>query len=232
MTTTILVTGATKGLGRETARRLTSEGHAVFLGARDLDRGKEVAEQIGCEVVQLDVDDDGSVARALEVVQERAGQLDVLINNAGVSGPFKPVDEVTAKEMQEVFNTNVFGVVRMMNNFLPLIEQSDNPVVVNVSSGLGSIGLSQAPTCFEFTVSGIAYHASKAALNMVTVQYAKAHPNMRINAVDPGFTDTDMNNHHGTQTVEQGVEVIIRLALIGSSGPSGGFFHSRGPVPW
>ncbi|MFI6095759.1 SDR family NAD(P)-dependent oxidoreductase [Lentzea sp. NPDC051213] len=229
---TILVTGATRGLGRETARRLAAGGHDVYLGARDLDRGKEVAEEIGCDAVQLDVDDDGSVARALAAVGERAGRLDVLINNAGVSGPYKPVDEVTADEMQAVFNTNVFGVVRVMQNSLPLLELSDNPVVVNVSSGLGSIGLGLAPTSFEFTVPGLAYHSSKTALNMVTVQYAKTHPNMRINAVDPGFTATDMTHHQGTQTIEEGIEVILRLAQIGQSGPTGGFFHARGPVPW
>ena len=227
-----LVTGATKGLGRETARRLAAEGNTVFVGARDSSRGKEAAEELNCESVQLDVDDNDSVAAAAEQIRQRFGRIDILVNNAGIAGPLKRINEVSADDLQGAFNTNTFGVVRMMHAFIPLLESSENPVVVNVSSGLGSMTLCSAPTTFEFTVPGLAYHASKSALNMLTVQYSKAYPSFKINAVDPGFTATDINGNQGSQTVEQGVEVIVRMALIGPDGPTGGFFHARGSLPW
>ena len=231
--TTTLITGASKGLGRETARRLIAQGHTVYLGMRDARQGRELAEHLGGRPLLLDVLSEESVRAAAETVREQAGCLDVLVNNAGVAGAGKSIGEVTAVDMQSVFDTNVFGVVRVMHAFLPLLEKSDNvPVIVNVSSGLGSLALAGDPSRFEFSVPGLAYHSSKTALNMLTVQYAKAYPDARINAVDPGFTATDMNGHQGTQTVETGAEIIVCLAMIGPEGPTGRFFHSTGPVPW
>jgi NAD(P)-dependent dehydrogenase (short-subunit alcohol dehydrogenase family) len=232
--TTTLITGANKGLGYETARQLIAAGHTVYLGSRDPELGRLAAERLGGRSVQLDITDDASVAAARNTI-EAAGGLDVLVNNAAleergennvVIGPA----DVTADLMRKTFETNVFGTVRVLHAFLPLLERSVNPVVVNVSSGLGSLTLfAPAPAAIY---PGVAYPASKAALNMVTVQYAKAFPAIRINAVDPGFTKTDLNGNTGTQTVEEGAEVIVRMAQISTDGPTAGFFNAAGDVPW
>jgi NAD(P)-dependent dehydrogenase (short-subunit alcohol dehydrogenase family) len=230
--TTTLITGANKGLGRETARRLIAAGHAVYAGARDEHRGKEAAAQLGARPVLIDVTSDDSVQAAAELIRNEAGHLDVLVNNAGISGGLRPPGEVTAADMQAVYDTNVFGVVRVMHAFLPLLETSDDPVVVNVSSGMGSLAVTTDPGRFESTLVGLPYPSSKTALNMLTSQYAKAYPSMRINAVDPGYTATDLNGHRGTQTIEEGAEVMVRMAMIGADGPTGGFFDAAGPVRW
>ncbi len=230
--TTTLITGATKGLGLQTARRLIAAGHTVYLGARDSQRGKQVAADLGADMVLIDVTSDDSVEAAATLVREQAGQLDVLVNNAGISGGRKPPAEVTAADMRAVYDTNVFGVVRVMHAFLPLLEASGTPVVVNVSSGLGSLAVTNDPGRFESTLLGLAYPSSKAALNMLTSQYAKAYPAIKINAVDPGYTATDLNGHRGTQTVEEGAEIIVRMATIGAEGPTGGYFDASGTVPW
>jgi NAD(P)-dependent dehydrogenase (short-subunit alcohol dehydrogenase family) len=230
--TTTLITGATKGLGLQTARRLIAAGHTVYLGARDPQRGKQVAADLGADMVLIDVTSDDSVEAAAALVREQAGQLDVLVNNAGIGGGRKSPGEVTAADMQAVYDTNVFGVVRVMHAFLPLLEASGTPVVVNVSSGLGSLAVTNDPARFESTLLGLAYPSSKAALNMLTSQYAKAYPAIKINAVDPGYTATDLNGHRGTQTVEEGAEIIVRMATIGADGPTGGYFDVSGTVPW
>ena len=138
----------------------------------------------------------------------------------------------TAAMMRTLFETNVFGVVRVSHAFLPLLRQSAAPVIVNVSSGLGSLAQLTSPGTPAFGYPGVAYPASKAALNMVTVQYAKAFPEMRVNAADPGFTATDLNGRTGTQTVEEGAEIIVRLAGLGPDGPTGSYFSAAGPVAW
>jgi NAD(P)-dependent dehydrogenase (short-subunit alcohol dehydrogenase family) len=232
--TTTLITGANKGLGFETARQLIQAGHEVYLGSRDAERGRQAAEQLGGHAVHLDITDDASVKAAVKTI-EAGGGLDVLVNNAAIEerGDGNVVigaADVTADLMRKTFETNVFGTVRVLHAFLPLLERSATPVVVNVSSGLGSLTLF-APAPADI-YPGVAYPASKAAVNMVTVQYAKAFPNMRINAVDPGFTKTDLNGNTGIQTVEQGAEAIVRMAQVGSDGPTGGFFNAEGAVPW
>ena len=236
--TTTLITGANKGLGFEAARQLVAAGHTVYLGSRDADRGREAAALLGAgaRAVQLDVTDDASVQAAAKAI-EADGGLDVLINNAGIEGrgPGNAVigpAEVTADLMRETFETNVFGTVRVLHAFLPLLARSASPVVVNLSSGLASLAMlsdANGPTHFY---PGVAYPASKTAVNMVTVQYAKAFPNMRINAVEPGFTKTDLNGNTGTQTVEQGVEIIVRMAQVGPDGPTGTFVSAHGALPW
>lgn len=226
--TTTLITGANKGLGFEVARQLTGAGHDVWIGARDLTRGRRAADALGLRFVQLDVTDDASVADAVTTV----GGLDVLVNNAGISGGRISPSEATADHMRTVFETNVFGPVRVLHAFLPLLQRSPAPVVVNVSSGLGSFSRTSDPDGpwaeFNFPV----YSSSKAALNMLTLKYALAFPRMRINAVDPGYTATDFNAHRGTQTVEEGAQTIVRYALIAADGPTGGFFDAIGAAGW
>ncbi|HWD83765.1 MAG TPA: SDR family NAD(P)-dependent oxidoreductase [Kribbella sp.] len=233
---TILITGANKGIGYETARRLIADGHTVYVGARDPERGRAAADALEARFVQLDVTDDVSVEAAAKSI-EADGGLDVLVNNAGIEpradgGGFLPVADVTADSMREVFETNVFGQVRVLHAFLPLLQRSAAPVVVNVSSGLSLVRElvdQQSPSHFY---PGVEYPASKAAVNMVTVQYAKAFPGVRINAADPGFTATDLNHHAGTQTVEQGAEIIVRLAQVAPDGPTGQFFDAAGQLAW
>ncbi|MFS8096024.1 SDR family NAD(P)-dependent oxidoreductase [Lentzea alba] len=225
----VLITGANKGLGLETARRLVLAGHTVYLGSRDVARGEEAAAATGAQFVQLDVTSDESVEAAAAAVPS----LDVLINNAGIAPEWTPsgvvgADAVTADLMRETFEVNLFGMVRVLHAFLPLLERSEAPVVVNVSSRLASLATAAAGTGYP----GVAYPVSKAAVNMVTVQYAKAYPKMRINAVEPGFTATDLNAGSGRQTVEQGAEIIVRMAQIGPDGPTGGYFDAQGPLPW
>jgi NAD(P)-dependent dehydrogenase (short-subunit alcohol dehydrogenase family) len=229
--TTTLITGANRGLGRETARRLLADGHDVWIAARDPLSGRTAAEELGGRFVELDVTDDSSVAAAADRLAA-AGGLDVLVNNAGIVGPRRAVAEMTADDVREVFETNVLGIVRVTRAFVPLLERSANPVIVNVSSGMGSLAVTTDPSRLESTLNSLAYPASKSAVNMLTSQYAKAFPHMRINAVDPGYTATDFNDHRGTKPVEQGAEIIVRMARLDRSGPTGTFADDNGTVPW
>ena len=226
--TTTLITGANRGLGFEAARRLIADGHDVWMAARDSERGRAAAEDLGARFVQLDVTDDASVAAAAETV----GALDVLINNAGIVGNRKGALDTTLEDIRYVYDTNVFGVVRVTRAFLPLLERSDNPVIVNVSSGMGSLGVTSDPDRVESTIVSLDYTSSKTAVNMLTSQLAKALPGMRVNAVDPGYTATDFNNHSGPQTVQEGTDAIVRMAKIDQSGPTGTFTDRRNAVPW
>jgi NAD(P)-dependent dehydrogenase (short-subunit alcohol dehydrogenase family) len=234
--TTTLITGANKGLGFETARRLIAAGHTVYIGARSIERGEAAAAELGARFVQIDVTDDASVAAAAKTI-EADGGLDVLVNNAGIEGRGEGnavvgAADVTAGLMRQLFETNVFGVVRVTHAFLPLLQRSAAPVIVNLSSGLASLARVTAAGTPTYAYPGIAYPASKVAVNMITVQYAKAFPNMRINAVEPGYTKTDLNGNTGTQTVEQGAEIIVRMAEVNPDGPTGGYFDADGSLPW
>ena len=234
--TTTLITGANKGLGYETARQLIAVGHTVYIGCRDPKRGQSAADQLGARLVHLDVTDDESVSAAAIFIAEQGG-LDVLVNNAGVEGRGEhnsiiDAASTTANMVREVFDTNVFGAVRVTHAFLPLLQRSATPVVVNVSSSLGSLTLAGSPESPTYHYPGVAYPASKSALNMITVQFAKQFPGMRINAVEPGYTNTDLNGRTGTQTVEEGARIIVHMARTPTDGPTGGYYSVHGPIPW
>ncbi len=226
--TTTLITGASRGLGFEAARQLAGAGQQVWVGARDISRGEQAADAIGGRFVQLDVTDDASVAAAVDTV----GGLDVLVNNAGISGGRIVPGEATVDDMRKVYETNVFGPVRVLHAFIPLLERSPAPVIVNVSSGVGSLALASDPASPLSEANYPVYASSKAALNMLTIRYAAAFPMMRVNSVDPGFTATDFNQNRGTQTVEEGAEAIVRYALVAPDGPTGGFFDMSGAEAW
>jgi NAD(P)-dependent dehydrogenase (short-subunit alcohol dehydrogenase family) len=182
--------------------------------------------------VPLDVTSQASVDAAAKLVDTEYGRLDVLVNNAGISGGRVPVPAVGADDMREVYETNVFGPVRMMRAFLPLLHNSPAPRVVMVSSGMGSIGVTSDPRRVESQIVGLPYPSSKTALNMITSQYAKALPEFRINAADPGYTATDLNGHSGVQTVTEGSDAIVALCNVAPDGPTGGFFDRHGLVAW
>jgi NAD(P)-dependent dehydrogenase (short-subunit alcohol dehydrogenase family) len=244
-----LVTGANKGIGRGVAGRLAALGMAVVIGARDALRGEEAAAGVRAVggrayAVALDVTDQATVQQAARQIEERFGRLDVLVNNAGItgSGQVSPQDardqipsSVDLDMVRAVFETNVFGVIAVTNAMLPLLRRSPAPRIVNVSSHAASLTLTSDP-CGPFTalLPSAAYAPSKSALTALTVQYANElrKDGILVNAVAPGFVDTDSNNHTGLLTVAQGAAVVVRLATLGTDGPTAGFFGEEGPVPW
>jgi len=235
-TTIALVTGANKGLGRETVRRLAQLGWTVLLAARDQDLGIAAASELASEgdvrPVVVDVTDQASVDAARNRVRDQFGRLDVLVNNAGIAGSRLPVEETGAADFLACFGVNVLGPVRMTQAFLPLLRASSHPCVVMVSSGMGSLAVTSDPNRIESTIHGLVYPSSKSALNMIMSQYARALPDIQINAADPGYTATDLNGHSGFQSVHEGTDAIVTLATAGQDGPTGGFYDRAGAVPW
>lgn len=241
--TTVLITGANKGLGYETARRLGALGWRVLLGARDETRGAEAAHALaadGADVtfVPLDVTSDASIAAALQAVGETTDRLDVLINIAGITGEqVGPMDELITPEntlpqhLLPVLDVNVLGPLRVTRASLPLLRAAEDPRVVMVSSGAGSLTHMTDPSRPEAQRAHLMYPTSKTALNMLTVQYANGIPDVRFNLADPGFTETDLNHHQGTQTVTEGTDAIVELATA-SPGPTRQYRDRHGVVPW
>ncbi|HST84279.1 MAG TPA: SDR family NAD(P)-dependent oxidoreductase [Kineosporiaceae bacterium] len=230
--TTTFITGANRSLGYETARRLIDAGHTVLVGARDPERGQAAATALGARFVQIDVTDDASVAAAAADIGAREGVIDVLINNAGIFGTHERADTITAADASAVFEVNVVGIVRVTHAFLPLLRKSASPVIVNVSSGMGSFAATHDAERVESGPVAPLYTASKAAVTMLTTQYSKAWTNVKVNAADPGYTATDFNGHSGPQTVTEGTDAIVELATIGPDGPTGTFRDRHGAVAW
>lgn len=240
-TTTALVTGANKGIGREVAAQLASLGANVLLASRDPHRGAAAAADLGPRVhpVALDVTDRASVLAAARRIEERFGRLDVLVNNAGISGGLaaQSPGDVELSAVREVFETNVLGVISVTDTMLPLLAASCAARIVNVSSGLGSLARMADPEDYFTTRSPMAaYVPSKTALNSLTVQYAKAlrSRDILVNAADPGPSATDFTAAFPglTRTAADGAAVVVRLATLPDDGPTGGFFDEHGPVPW
>jgi NAD(P)-dependent dehydrogenase (short-subunit alcohol dehydrogenase family) len=226
-----LVTGANRGIGLETVGRLADAGHRVYLAARDAERGRAAAEAVGARFVQLDVTSDDSARRAAGVVEQEEGRLDVLVNNAGITGPLRDVHDYEGGDMAAVLLTNVAGYVRVIHAFLPLLERSPDPRIVNVSSGLGSFGLAHDETRSESRAPSPLYAAAKSAINMLTVRYAQLLPDIRINSADPGMTATDLSGGQG-HSVEDGTDAIIAFALGGPGTPTGAYRDRNGDLPW
>ncbi|MEU8210644.1 SDR family oxidoreductase [Micromonospora sp. NPDC049044] len=236
-----LVTGANKGIGYEIAAGLGALGWSVGVGARDQTRRDAAVAQLrdaGVDAfgVPLDVTDDSSVATAAELIAERAGRLDALVNNAGITGgrPQQP-STVDPAVIRTVVETNVIGVIRVTNAMLPLLKRSASPRIVNMSSSVGSLARQSGPG--GETTTGpvaVAYAPSKSFLNAVTLQYVRelADTNILINCACPGFVATDLNGFRGVRTPQQGAATAIRLATLPDGGPTGGFFEDAGVVPW
>ncbi len=226
----ILITGANKGLGRETARQLVELGHTVYLGSRDAERGRAAASEVGGRSVALDVTDDASVAAALDVVATEQGRIDVLVNNAGIG-----LLALNGPEALQMFDTNAVGIIRVTEAALPLLRASDNPVVVNISSALGSFSAVTNPERPASHYPAIVYGATKAAVSMLTLQYSKAVPEVKFNAVEPGITATDLggpDNHSLARSAEISARVVVSAATIGPDGPTGTFIEDDGELGW
>jgi NAD(P)-dependent dehydrogenase (short-subunit alcohol dehydrogenase family) len=233
-TTIALVTGANKGIGYEIAVGLGALGWAVGVGARDAERreaavAKLRADGVDAFGVPLDVTDEASATAAAALIEQRYGRLDVLVNNAAITGgvPQEPT-RVDPATVLRVVDTNVVGVIRVTNAMLPLLRRSDRPRIVNMSSSVGSLTLQSSGG--ETGPISAAYAPSKTFLNGLTVQYAKELPDIQINLGCPGFTATDLNNFRGVRTPQQGAAIAIQLATEAEG--TGGFYDDAGRVPW
>ncbi|WP_263603407.1 SDR family oxidoreductase [Chryseobacterium sp. PET-29] len=241
-----LITGANKGIGFETAKQLLENGYFVFIGSRDIDNGESAVEQLKkagfahTEAIQLDVTDAGSVEKAKSAVRSKTDVLDVLINNAGINGGMPQAAlEAPVESFQKVLDTNLYGVIRMTQTFMDLLRKSEEPRIVNVSSSGCSLTLHSDPDWIYYSHKAAVYTASKAAMNMYTINlaYELRDTPFKVNAVCPGFVATDFNNHRGTGTVEEGGKRIAKYAMIGQDGPTGKFISEEynpetGETPW
>jgi NAD(P)-dependent dehydrogenase (short-subunit alcohol dehydrogenase family) len=246
-----LVTGANKGIGYETARLLGEQGHRVLVGARDPERGSGAAEKLRADgidatFVPLDVTDEESVAAAARWITDEVGRLDVLVNNAGITGSFPtPPSGTSLAILRSVYETNVFGVVAVTNALLPLLRRAPAGRIVNVSSEVGSIQSMLDPDGPMWAFATIPYPSSKTALNMVTAMYAKElwDTGIKVNAANPGYCATDLNGHQGFLAAEDGAAPVVHLATLGPDGPTGTFYGfvwtsadppsgGHGTMPW
>jgi NAD(P)-dependent dehydrogenase (short-subunit alcohol dehydrogenase family) len=234
MTSTALVTGANKGIGKEIARQLAAAGLTVWLGSRDPERGQRAVEEIdGSRLLVLDVTDEASIAAAAREVDS----LDVLINNAGVMVDGVSAIDASVDGFRRTYETNVFGVLAVTNAFLPVLRRSARPRIVNISSGTGSLTWSTSGEHFRYGGSGAAYRSSKAALNALTVFYAQAlaGDGFKVNALAPGLRRTDLNERAAASDGDpaEAAAGAVRLALLPDDGPTGEFLSWDGsPVPW
>ena len=242
----VLITGANKSIGFETARQLLQQGYYVYLGSRSVERGNLAIEKlkdeglINVELIQLDVNNSASVEKARLVLGKKTNVLDALINNAGINGGMpQEALSTTIDQLQNVFNTNLYGVVRVTQAFVDLLRKSKQPRIVNVSSSGCSLTLHSDPTWKYYHHKSAVYAPSKAAMNMYTIAlaYELKNANFKVNAVCPGFIATDFNGHRGTGTVQEAGTRIAKYATIDQDGPTGKFFSEEynpetGQCPW
>lgn len=230
---TALITGANKGIGREIARQLGHKGYSIWLGCRDAERGEQAAadlrrEGLEASALALDVTNDASVKAAAVTYGKTGDTLDVLVNNAGVAtGGYTAPTEASLDDMHAVYEVNVFGPVRVTQAFVPFLRKAGQGRIVMMSSSLGSIAEQLDMTSGTYGVNLLGYNSSKSALNMITVSFAKelASFGIKVNAANPGYVATDLNNNQGYRSVEQGAAVAVRLATLGPMGPTAGFFN-------
>jgi len=244
-----LITGANQGVGLQVAKELTANGLTVLVGSRSFERGEAAAKEIGAGAValQLDVTDSASIAAAAHRIREQFGRLDLLVNNAGISNTTqssldpqeyaktKYASTASLEEMRAVWDVNVFGVLAVYQAMLPLLRESSDARIVNVSSGVGSMTSNADPAYPYRGIYGPVYPASKAALNAVTLaMMIELEPtDIKVNLVSPGFTKTNLNNYAGVESVEDGSREVVRVALLGPDGPTGTFTRWENTViPW
>lgn len=226
----VLITGANKSIGFETAKQLLALGYYVYLGSRDLEKGIAAAKQLqsaNVQAIQIDISNPQSIAEAREIIGKSSDSLDVLINNAGISGGFPQIPSTTTIEtMREVFDTNFFGTIGVTNAFIDLLQKSDAPRIVNVTSGLGSLTLHNDPSWKFYNIKSAAYGPSKTALNAYTIVLAFELKDtaFKVNVVDPGYTATDFNHHNGPRHVTDAAKDIVKFAILDENGPTGMFY--------
>jgi NAD(P)-dependent dehydrogenase (short-subunit alcohol dehydrogenase family) len=245
-----LVTGANQGIGLQIAKDLVAHGFTVLVGSRDFERGEAAAKEVGpaARALQLEVTNRASITAAAERVRNEFGRLDVLVQNAAISNTRKLPDQsieeyakttrpsnVSLDEMRAVWDTNVFGVLAVYQAMLPLLRETPGARIVNVSSGVGSLTTNSDPAFPYRAIFGPVYPASKTALNALTLAMAlELEPEgIKVNAVSPGFTKTNLNGYAGTETVEEGAREAVRVALLGRDGPTGRFTRWQNEnIPW
>jgi NAD(P)-dependent dehydrogenase (short-subunit alcohol dehydrogenase family) len=236
----VLITGANKGIGYETARQLGAMGYMILLGTRNEEKGEEavaalVNEGVNARFILLDVTNQDTIEAATKQIEQEFGSLDVLINNAGVSlERGASPSQLELAVLKETFETNFFGMFAVTKAMLSLLTKSPSGRIVNLSSGLGSLAINSDPKSEFARFNLLAYNSSKTAVNALTVMFAKEFKNspLKINAADPGYTATDLNRHTGYRSVEQAAGIVVRLATLPEEGPTGGFFDENGEVPW
>ncbi len=234
-----LVTGANKGIGLEIARQLGQQGFMVLIGARHRERGMEAARALRAEGIaalwiEMDVRKQETIDQAASTISERFGKLDVLVNNAGIFLEENPPSGNDVSTLMTLYETNVFGVFCTIKTMLPLLRQSDQGRIVNMSSSLGSLTLHSDPE-FEFAAFlTLGYNSSKTAVNALTVFFANELKNtfIKVNAADPGYCATEMNGFTGRRSPQQGARAAVRLATLPADGPTGGFYNEEGVIPW
>jgi len=231
----VLITGANKGIGFEVAKKMAQLGYYVYLGCRDEQNGINAVNQLksagvnNVEFLRIDVSDAASVQQAAASISS----LDILINNAAISGPKQQnMSACDIEELKKIFNTNYFGTIQTTQAFLPLLKKAPLPVIVNVSSELGSLTMQTSKDRAANWDNYHAYGATKTALNIFTINLSQELRNFKINSVTPGSTATDLNNFTGFKTPEEGAKPIVRLATIGEDGPTGQYFREEGEVAW
>ena len=245
-----LVTGSNQGIGLQIAKELATHGFSVLVGSRNLEPGETAAKSVGedAHALQLDVTDQASITAAVERIRSEFGRLDVLVNNAAIShtgrqpgvtieayAELTRSSNVSLDEVRAVFETNVFGVLAVYQVLLPLLQEAPAARIVNVSSGAGSLTMHSNPDFPSRPNFSPLYHASKTALNAMTLAMAieLESTGVKVNAASPGSTKTNLNNYQGAQSVEEGAREAVRLALLGADGPTGTFSHATlGTIPW
>jgi NAD(P)-dependent dehydrogenase (short-subunit alcohol dehydrogenase family) len=235
-----LVTGANKGIGLEIARQLAEAGAKVLLGARDSARGQQAAAALAAtgldvEFIGLDLNDDKTIASAAQAIEDLHGQLDILVNNAGiVDADDGPPSVGTTGAARRLMETNFLGTLAVTQAMLPLLRKSAAGRIVNLATTLGSLSINGDPSSPYYEARLIGYNASKAALNMLTVQLAAElkGSGIAVNSVAPGYVKTDLTGHNGFMTAEEGARLPVEYALLGEGAVSGRFVEPSGIAPW
>ncbi|MDR6403453.1 MULTISPECIES: SDR family NAD(P)-dependent oxidoreductase [Chryseobacterium] len=241
-----LITGANRSIGLEIAKQLSQKGLSVYLGSRNLENGETVVKELteqgfqNIKAIEIDVTNPESISKARDIIETEQGKLDILINNAGILGPIpQTAAEASIKDIQNVFDTNFFGVISVTQAFLDLLKKSDRPRISNITSGLGSLTLHSDPNWKYYNVKGAAYGPSKSALNAYTIvlAYELKDSAFKVNVIDPGYTATDFNHHSGPGSVESAASFIIKHTLTDENGPTGQYFSNdiedeSGISPW
>lgn len=242
----VLITGANKGIGFETTKQLAQNGLFIYIGSRSIVNGNEAVKQLktigiqNVKSIELDVTNLETILSAKSIIEKEQGKLDILINNAGILGEFpQTATEADIENFKEVYDTNVYGVIRVTQIFMDLLKKSNEPRIVNVSSSLGSLTLHCEPKYKFYNVKTLVYNSSKTVVNMYTINlaYELRDTAFKVNAVCPGYINTDFGNHIGTGKVSDAAKRIAKYALIDKNGPTGKFFSEEinpetGEIPW